>query len=149
MDIRVDTTPLSRSRAEAVVVFATKGRDARPLVRQAGAALLRQFDVVSRREAWAGSAGQVLVLHDRPGARVETLVLAGLGDAARAGADALRAATGDGVRAARDAGAKRVAVLLPEGRGSAFAPGAAAETVTEGVRLGLYVFEAYKSEKSK
>ena len=149
MDIRVDTTTLGRVRDQAVIVLAAKGSDVRSVVRQAGPSLLRQFDVVSRREAFSGAAGQVLVLHDRPKARIETIVLAGLGDAASAGADAIRTATGEAVRAARDAGAKHVSVVLPTGRGAAFAPAAAAETVVEGLCLALYVFEAYKSEKAK
>jgi leucyl aminopeptidase len=149
MDIGLETTPPSRLRARAVLAFATKGANAAAAARAFGAGFARQARLLAKREAFTGAAGQVLVLHERPGARVETLVLAGLGDPASAGADGLRTAAAEGARAARDAGADRLAVVVPAGRGRAFAPEAATETVVEGVRLGLYVFEAYKSEKSK
>jgi leucyl aminopeptidase len=147
MKIRVDTTSLARVRERAVLVFATKGRDAGALVRQAGTAFGASFGLLSKRQAFTGAAGQVLVLHDRPGARVETLVVAGLGDGAAQGADALRSAAADGAKAAREAGAERLAVAVPALAGVSVS--AAVEAVVEGLRLGLYVFEAYKTEKSK
>src|SRR5258708_6134535 len=106
MQVRVETTPLSSVRRPAAVVFAWKGKDARKTVAEAGDEFARAFDVVAAREAFTGAAGQVLVLHDRPGARIETLVVAGLGDPASAGADALRSAAAEAARASRDAGAK-------------------------------------------
>ena len=104
---------------------------------------------MAKRDAFTGAAGQVVVLHDRAGGRIETVVVVGMGDPASAGSDAVRTATAEGARAAREAGARSLSVVLPTGRGRAFQAAAATETVVEGLRLGLYVFDAYKSEKSK
>jgi leucyl aminopeptidase len=147
MKIRIDTTPLSRVRERAALVLVTKGQDALALVRSAGPAFGASYTLLSKRQAFTGAAGQVLVLHDRPGARVETLVVAGLGESGSANPDAVRSAVADGAKAARDAGADRLAVAVPSLHGVATA--AAVEAAVEGLRLGLYVFEAYKSEKSK
>src|SRR5262245_1587844 len=147
MQIRLDTTSLAKVRERAALVFAAKGKDATALVRQAGPGFAASFGLLSGRQAFTGAAGQVVVLHDRPRARVETLVVAGLGEASAAGTDALRAAAAEGAKAARDAGADRLAVALPVLPGVSAA--AAAEAVVEGLRLGLYVFEAYKTEKAK
>ena len=144
MEIRVDVTPLSRAAGKAVLLFATKGQDLSALVRQTGRGFAAPYRLLERRQAFTGAAGQVAVLHDAPGARFETLVLSGLGEGGK-DTDVLRAAAAEGARAARDAGADRLTLTLPV----TLPPFQAAETVVEGVRLGLYVFEAYKTEKAK
>jgi leucyl aminopeptidase len=149
MDVVIDTAPLARVRDQAVLLFAAKGVDAQRLVAPAGEGYARQAALVAKREAFTGAPGQVLVLHDRAGSRIETVVVAGLGDPETAGSDALRHAAAEGARAARDAGARSLSIVLPAGRGRAFQAQAATETVVEGLRLGLYVFDAYKTEKSK
>jgi leucyl aminopeptidase len=149
MDIRVEAGTPSSVSGPAALVFAFQDADPTPVVRQVGKEFAGAFAALRRREAFTGAAGQVLVLHGRPRAKVETLVLAGLGDRRKAEPDALRAASGDGARAARDAGADRLAVVLPKGQGPLGRADVAAGAVVEGVRLGLYVFDAYKSEKSK
>src|SRR5262245_57933664 len=105
MDIGLETTPPSRLRARAALAFVAKGDPLATVAGAFGAGFARQARLLARREAFGGGAGQVLVLHERPGARVETLVLAGLGDPGSAGADVLRTAAAEGARAARDAGA--------------------------------------------
>ncbi len=146
MEIRVEATPIARARERAVVAFTGQGEDATALARQAGRGFAAGTALLAKRDAFAGKPGQTLVLHDRKGARVETLVLAGLGERRR-GVERLRQAAADGVRAARDSGADRVAIAVPSLPG--VSPEAAAEAVVEGVRLGLYVFDAYKTEKAK
>ena len=143
MDIRVDTTSLSSAKDRAALVFAFQGKDAASLVAQAGRGFVGPFETLRAREAFTGAAGQCLVLHERPGARIETLVIVGVGAAPTT--DALRSAAADGARAARDAGASTLAVALPPGGNAA----TTAEAIVEGLRLGLYVFEAYKTEKAK
>ncbi len=143
MDIRVDTTSLSSAKDRAALVFAFVGKDAAALVGQAGRGFVGPFETLRVREAFTGAAGQCLVLHDRPGARIETLVVVGVG--ATPTTDALRSAAAEGARAARDAGAGTLTVALPAGGNVA----ATTEAIVEGIRLGLYVFEAYKTEKAK
>src|SRR5207248_1332697 len=102
-------TPLSRASAKAALVFVEKGADAGHAVREAGTAFASAYATLRERDAFTGAAGQVAVLHGPRGSRIETLVLAGVGDK-KGGRDALRSAAADGIKAARDAGADRVAV---------------------------------------
>src|SRR5436190_20699400 len=98
MEIRVDPTPLGRASGRAVLLFTVKGQDPSASVRAAGRGFAAAFTMLRKREAHTGAAGQVTVLHDRPGARFETLVLAGIGSTAT-DTDALRAAAAEGARA--------------------------------------------------
>src|SRR5262245_32780482 len=147
MDVRVATLPLARARAKAALVFARKGESIEALVREAGQGFSAQAALLARRDAFAGDPGQVLVLHQRAGARIETVVVVGPGGGTSA--DEMRSAAAEGARAARDAGADSLAVLLPVSRSRALSPEGATEIVVEGVRLGLYVFDRYKAERAK
>jgi len=143
MEFRVEAVSLSRVAAKAAILFVPKGADPAALVKDAGLGFVGAARTIAARATFTGAAGQVVTLHEKPGSRIETLVLAGTGD--KGDPDVLRTAAGEAIRAARDAGATTVAVVLPETRSAA----ATAETVVEGVRLGLYVFETYKAEKAK
>ncbi|MBL9088393.1 MAG: leucyl aminopeptidase [Planctomycetia bacterium] len=143
MEFRVEAESLARVTAKAAILFVPKGADVASLVKDAGPGFVGAARTVAARETFTGAGGQVVALHDKPGARIETVVLAGIGD--KGDADVLRAAAGEAIRCARDAGAKTVAAVLPDAKNAA----AAAETVVEGLRLGLYVFEGYKADKTK
>ena len=149
MDIRVDSTPLSRVSDRAVVLLIAKGTDATAEVRAVGKEFVGGYATLARRDVFTGAAGQTAVLHAEKGLRVETLVLVGLGDAKTLDGDVLRTAAADAARAARDAGAESFSLALPEGKTGVLATAAATETVVEGIRLGLYVFETYKKDKTK
>jgi leucyl aminopeptidase len=146
MDIRVDTTPLARVTDRAVVLLVAKGADATADVKAVGKEFAGAYATLGRRDVFTGAAGQTSVLHAEKGAKVETLVLVGLGDPATLDGDVLRTAAADAARAARDAGADSFSLALPAAK-----PGAAqtTETIVEGIRLGLYVFETYKKDKTK
>jgi leucyl aminopeptidase len=144
LDIRVASTPLSGVRADALVLLVAKGEDLTARVRRAGRGFVSGHALLRERRAFDGDG--TTALHGG-GGRVGTLVLAGLGDARKAGPDAIRRAAAEGARAARDAGARSMAVAFPD-RPAASA-GETAQAIVEGVRLGLYVFEAYRSEKAK
>ena len=149
MDIRVDTTPLARVTDRAALLFVAKGADAAAEVRALGKEFASPFATLGARDVFTGAAGQSAVLHGEKGGRIETLVLVGLGEAKALDADVLRTAAADGARAARDAGADSLTVVLPAPAPGVLATAAATETIVEGVRLGLYVFETYKKEKTK
>ena len=135
MEFRVEAESLSKVHAQAVILFVAKGADLAAVVKDAGPGFAGAARTLAARETFTGAGGQVVALHDKPGARLETVVLAGVGD--KGDADVLRSAAGEAIRCARDVGAKTVAAVLPDAK-DAFA---AAETVVEGLRLGLYVFE--------
>ena len=149
MEIRVDTTPLSRVQDRAVVLLVAKGADVAADVKSVGKEFAGPYATLGARDVFTGGAGQTVVLHGEKGARVETLVLVGLGDAKSLDGDVLRTAAAEAARAVRDAGADSFTLALPEGKSGVLAPHAATETVVEGVRLGLYVFETYKKDKTK
>jgi leucyl aminopeptidase len=73
------------------------------------------------------------------------LVLVGVGPLPELNEEAIAQAAGAAVRAARDAGATRIAVALPEPSWG-IAPAQAAEAIAIGARLGLYDFDSYKGK---
>src|SRR5262245_11544816 len=100
MEIRVETKPLSRVRDRAVLLYTAKGEDVARAARRAGSAFGAAAALLARRGAYTGALGQTAVLHARRGARIETLVAAGLGDPTARPTDAVRHATAEGARAA-------------------------------------------------
>ena len=122
MDIRVDTTPLARVQDKAVLLFLAKGADGSSSVKALGKEFGGGYATLVSREAFTGAAGQAAVLHAEKGARVETLVLVGIGDAKALDGDVLRTAAAEGARAARDAGADSLTVVVPEGTSGVLAP---------------------------
>ncbi len=91
------------------------------------------------RAGFAGRVGQTLVLDDGDRARV----VVGLGPAAQVGTTALRKAGAAFTKALR--GYRRAAFVLPAELGG-LTEGQAAGAVAEGVVLGGYRFDAYRSQ---
>ena len=115
MELRLDTTPLARVTDRAVVLFVTKGADASADVKAAGKEFAGAYGNLVARDVFTGGAGQTAVLHGEKGARIETLVLVGLGELKSLDGDVLRTAAAEAARAARDAGAGSFSAVLPEG----------------------------------
>jgi leucyl aminopeptidase len=147
VNVRVDALPIAKVREPGLLLLAVRGEDLTSRVRAAGRGFGAGYALLRSRETFTGALDQTAVLHDRSGARIETVVLAGLGEAKKAGPDAVRRATAEGARAAREAGVRRLAIALPERLGLGAAD--AAEAVVEGLHLGLYVFDSYKADRSK
>ncbi len=105
----------------------------------------------SRAERFEGKAGQDVQLATLGRIRAKRIILTGMGpreafaaQARRQGWEPLRAAAGRAGRIASKAGARALAVLLPE-----VAQGdlpAAARAAAEGAVLGSYAFSRYKTE---
>ncbi len=149
MEILVQAVPPARVRDAGAVLLLAKGED---VVRRAGAfgpELRRQARALAARRLFDGSAGQVQTLLSGRGGRVGALTLVGLGEARRVDADALRRAAATGLRAARDQGGAELTLEVPSGPGRAFEPERAAAALVEGGLLGLYRYEAHKTEKSR
>ena len=91
-----------------------------------------------------GDAGRVTVLHvgSAEPVRAARVAVVGLGDAAKAGAEQVRDAAGAAVRAAATARAKTLAVALD---GLPLEPAEATRCVIDGVALGGYRFDRYRS----
>jgi leucyl aminopeptidase len=102
----------------------------------------------ARDERFGGKADATLALHTMGKLPARRLLLCGLGprgDGARlaaGGFEPLRMAAGAAARAARKAGAARLAVALPRGLDAA----GAARAAVEGALLGAYRFDRFKSK---
>jgi len=106
----------------------------------------------ARAERFEGKAGQELQLPTLGRTPAGRILLLGLGKRAEAlprlpreGFEPLRMAAGRAGRAAANAGARSLAVALPDGAGAEVA--AAARAAAEGALLGAYAFLRYKTEK--
>ncbi len=149
--ISVKAGSAAKQRTDAVVLPLMEGRRFSPAgqrlqendeARAAIRAWLRRFDHL-------GDFGEIATLYDVPGMFVPRLLMLGVGDEKQLTLEKLRRL---GARLARHldkSGARDVSVYLPElhVRGAGVAARAAA--VAEGVWLGLYRFEKYRSEKKE
>ncbi|TAK03692.1 leucyl aminopeptidase [Patescibacteria group bacterium] len=101
----------------------------------------------AKDHAFKGKAGETLSVRIGDSMKAKRLVIVGLGEPEACSEESVREAAAAGFNRARNSAARRVAfVLLGEGKVSARAVGKA---MAEGIRLGSYAFEHYKSEKSK
>ncbi len=89
-----------------------------------------------------GRSGQTLCLYPPAGIGVRRLLLVGIGDEAKADAEALRCFAGTVVGQAASRRAARVALLVPSVR--RVRPADAARALAEGAVLGGYRFDAYR-----
>jgi leucyl aminopeptidase len=108
----------------------------------------------ARAERFEGKPGQELQVPLLGAGRARRVVLLGSGPRAaaleswaRGGHEPLRMAVGRAARAASKAGARSLAVAVPELGADGVAP--AARAVVEGALLGAYAFERYKSDDGK
>jgi leucyl aminopeptidase len=147
MDIRIATTPVTSTAADAVVVGIFKGGQ-NDAFEGAAAALDAKLDgalaTMRRSGELAGGAQETTIVHTLGKLEAPRIVLVGLGPRKDFSFETLRRAAATGCRAARKAGARHVALAFwgPElGLDAAVA----AEAQTEGAFYGLYEFKKYKS----
>ncbi len=146
MQTIVKTTPLGRARADAAILFVRSKENAARFVRSAGSSFSGGYASLREGDAFDGSAGQSRLLLAGRDARLPRLVLVGVGDGKDL--ETVRAASACGARAARDAGAGSIALVMPAkltGRAAA----QMAEALVEGAIVGLYRYELFKSKPSK
>ena len=72
MEFRVEAESLSKVHAQAVILFVAKGADLAAVVKDAGPGFAGAARTLAARETFTGAGGQVVALHDKPGARLET-----------------------------------------------------------------------------
>jgi leucyl aminopeptidase len=149
MEILVESVTPRTRRVDGLVLPVAKGERVAARAAAGGGAFRGPAGALGARKLFEGGAGQVhtLVGAGRGGAGAVTLV--GLGEARKVGAEALRRAAAVGVRAARDQGARRVALEVPAGLPASLPVERAVAALAEGALLGLYRWESYRTEKSK
>ncbi|MDA1193851.1 MAG: leucyl aminopeptidase [Planctomycetota bacterium] len=149
MEIHVVETALGRLKAAAVVLFAAQGESLRKRASACGQGYREALETLESSKSFSGEAGQVRTLTGGGKERIARVVLVGLGKRAKLTHEGLRHAAGAGVRAARELGAREVALAMPEGKGAFYRAETLAESLTEGSVVGLYRFENYKRKSAE
>jgi leucyl aminopeptidase len=150
MDIHVATNAVTAAAADAVVVGIVKGGRSEALEGPAAAldaALDGALSTMRRDGELAGGANETSVVHTLGKLGTPRIVLVGLGPRQEIKFESIRRAAAAGCRAARKAGARRVALALwwPELAHLGLGAAHAAEAAAEGALYGLYEFKKYKS----
>jgi leucyl aminopeptidase len=110
-------------------------------------ALHRALAKHSRADGFQGKAGETFLYHAPEGSASPRYLLVGMGPENRAGLESLRVAAAALARQAARLKCRRLAVAAPHGgplRGSP--PDALAQALAEGVLLGAYRFDRYRTE---
>jgi len=139
MQIRVLREPIERVEADALIVHLFAGAS-RPggSTGAVDRALGGRIGDLAERGDLGGALGQVGVLFPTAGVAAPRVLVVGLGAANALDLEAVRRASAEGARRARELGAARIAtVALGAGVGG-LEPAAAARATIEGARLGLY-----------
>ena len=134
--------------ADALVVPVSSVSDApawSSFANELDAALSGELSSLAADACFSGKTATTLVVPTLGQIASRRIVLAGLGSAENLGEAAVTRMAGAAVRAGRDAGARRIAVALPETVVS-MDPRAALEAAAVGVSLGLYRFDDYRGE---
>ncbi len=146
MQFEVQRKELTAAGGDAVVIPLTKA-DAPPrALRTLDDALAGLIARVWDAGDFTGKSGEVLSL-PVAGIGAKRLVLVGLGDEKSASAESLRAAGGRAAKALSRAKAKQGSIAVPALR--RVKPEEAGQALTEGVVLGAYRFDKYKSGNDK
>ena len=152
--VKATGTPAAEIAADvlALPVYEEEVRGGgRGRVKALDSALGGNLAAAAKAERFAGKPGQELALPTLGRTPAGRVLLVGMGprakakDWAGAGFEPLRSAAGRAARAAAKAGARALAVALPEEGVDDVA--AAARAVAEGALLGAYAFARYKSEE--
>lgn len=139
MVIRVLHEPIERVEADALVVHLYAG-----VSRPGGStgavdrALGGLIGDLAERGDLSGALGQVGVLFPTSGVAAPRVLVVGLGEANKLDLEAVRRASAEAARRARDLGATRVATVAHGAGISGLDVAAAARATVEGARLGLY-----------
>jgi leucyl aminopeptidase len=149
MEIHVATTAVTAAAADAIVVGIFKGGRSDALEGPASAldaALDGALTTMRRDGELAGGANETTIVHTLGKLATPRIVLVGLGPRKEVKFEGIRRAAASGCRAARRAGARRVALALwwPEMAHLGVGAPTAAEAATEGALYGLYEFKKYK-----
>ena len=134
--------------ADAVIVPVGSGSDApawSPLANELDAALSGELSSLAADARFSGKTATTLVVPTLGQIASRRIILAGLGSAENVDESSFTRMAGAAVRAARDAGARRIAVALPE-TGGRPDPQVTLEAAAVGISLGLYRFDDYRGE---
>ena len=141
--ISLGTADPTKTRTDVLVIAAAKDGDAvRPLGpgERVASAFGRSFAATLSTMGFSAKEGEVAKLTSNGAVRAPLVVVVGVGAAEAVTAEQLRRAAGAGVRAIGKAASVAVAFPTPDEH--------AVQAIGEGVRLGSYVFDRYRTASS-
>lgn len=136
--------------ADAMVVFvfsSDSGVQWSPAASSVDSHVSGELAVLARDARFTGRAASTLVIPTLGRLPARRVILAGVGPQADFDEAVILRAVGAAARSARDNGARKIAVALPEGIGELTSV-TIAEAALIGARLGLYRFDAYRGKGS-
>ena len=143
---RCSSTEFSKARADAVALPAW-GNGSRPAF-DGSARIHKTLGQLCRADRFRAKRGEVLLYHAPGSAPAGRYLVVGLGPKKKVDLDSLRAAASAAARRASAMGAKRLALQLPQdGPFRGIDPVALGQAVAEGVLLGTFRFDRYRSKK--
>jgi len=141
-------TPVDRAQADATAFLAFGGEKGVELTPPSP--LTRTLAGLCKADGYRATAGEVFLYHAPASSPASRLIVAGLGPREKADLDTLRFAISAAARRAAAIGARRLAVQIPTGAPFAAEPPARlGQALAEGVLIGLFRFDRYKSKASE
>ncbi|HEX2282274.1 MAG TPA: M17 family peptidase N-terminal domain-containing protein, partial [Thermomicrobiales bacterium] len=148
MEVTFDTAEPATANADALIVPVASGDGLpvwSPLATELDVTLSGQLSLLATDARFSGKAATTLVLPTLGRVPSRRIIFAGLGSAENLGEATVTRMAGAAVRAARDAGARRLAIAV-SAAGIGIDPLTALEAAALGVSLALYRFDHYRGE---
>src|SRR5215210_5541310 len=143
VDVSFESAQPARVTADALIVPVGSGDDApawSPLAKELDAALSGELSSLAADARFSGKTATTLVVPTLGKIPSRRVILVGMGSAESLGDAAITRMAGAAIRAARDAGARRIIFALPD-VGSAIDRLTALEAAAVGAAIALYRFD--------
>ena len=150
MKVNVSTRPLTDVAGDVLVVERYAGQPRlTPEALRVDRALDGLLTQVLGEERFEGRLGETSFVHAAGRLAVKRVLVVGMGPRAECTAETVRRAASAAARRARDLGARTVVMRLIGSGATRIPPETRAQALGEGVRLGVYVFDRYKTGKKE
>jgi len=148
VELTVESGPPAEATVDALIVPVSSDGDGpawSPLANELDAALSGELSNLAADARFNGKAATTLVVPTLGRIPSRRIIVAGLGPAQKLGEATVTRMAGAAVRAARDAGARRVGITLPDAA-IGIDDRTGLEAAAVGVSLALYRFDHYRGE---
>lgn len=146
MKLSVVSRAATRADGDVLIVDLVQGEKLAGEAAQLDRVLKGLISAALEEEKFEGKVGQTTHLHTTGRIPAKRVLVVGLGKEVTP--DAIRKAAGAAARRARDLGARVVSSILLGGEAKGVTLPQRAQSMAEGVLLGLYQFDRYKREKN-
>ncbi len=141
--------PLAGASGDVLMVERAQGeRGLPPTLAKLDGSLNSHLTKALAEEGFEGKVGQTAYFHTLGHLSAKRIVLVGIGERSKLDLEAIRKAASAGARRSRDLGAKVVTAGLFGERGK-WSAKARAQAMAEGILLGSYAFDKYKSGEKR